>query len=179
MQPAERMAGTPREVPLISPQAIDWERALLRSASGGYALIYEVIPGVVAKVGFVEPEEASLQGKLAQRGWPLPVIGYAQATDLPPAITQAVCSEHGLRELPQDMIACSCGRPLSVLLMPEADPDVWAHFDAPTVARFIEQVSSYCFEEPGERRNAEERNVAVYRGRLVALDCGDPDAPCW
>lgn len=167
------------EAPPLSPETIDWKRALLRSTIGAYALIYEVAPGVVAKVGFVAAEESERQGRLAERGWALPVLGYAGDLDLPRFISKAVCAEHGLRELPEDMVACCCDSPLAVLLMPEADPAIWEYFDALTIAEFIEQVDAYCFEELGEQWDGEERNVAVYQGHLVALDFGDPEADCW
>jgi hypothetical protein len=164
--------------PPLSPQTIDWTQALLRSSIGAYGLVYEVAPGVMAKVGFILPEEAERQGRLAERGWALPVLGYAQDLDLPRFISKAVCAEHGLRELDEDMVACCCDAPLSVLLMPEADPAIWEHFDEAAVAAFIAQVDAYCSAELGADWDAEDRNVAVYQGRLVALDFGDPEAPC-
>ncbi len=124
-------------------------------------------------------EAEELQLRLAERGWALPVLGYAQDLQLPGSISKAFCAEHGLRELPEDMVACCCGWPLSVLLMLEADTVIRESFDALTIAEFIEQVSTYCIDELGEVWEAEERHVAVYQGHLVALDCGDPEADCW
>jgi len=38
------------------------------SAAGAYGVIYRVAPGLVAKVGFILPEEARLQQRLAACG---------------------------------------------------------------------------------------------------------------
>lgn len=164
---------------MLSPQTIDWGRAHLRSTIGSYALIYVVDPGIVAKVGFIEPEEVQVQRHLAECGWALPVLGYVQSLQLPQDVSHAFCAQHGLRELPQDMLCCCCGWLLSVLLMPEADPAIWSHFTAKEVYAFMEQVSDYCLRELDVIWDAEDRHVAVYQGSLVALDLGNPEADCW
>lgn len=85
----------------------------------------------------------------------------------------------GRRSLPENMIICCCGARLGVLLMPEADTAIWEQYDVLTIAEFLEEVSSYCYEELGHTWDATERNLAVYNGHLVALDFGDPEADCY
>jgi hypothetical protein len=177
----DRQRGTsdlrPEATP-VAPETIDWEGATLLSAAGAYGLIYRVAPGLVAKVGFVAPEEAHLQQRLAACGKALPVLGCAEDIPLPVMISRTFCARHGQRALPQDMIICCCGAPLSVLLMPEADTAIWETYDALTIAEFLEEVSSYCYEELGHTWDAAERNLAIYNGHLVALDFGDLEADC-
>jgi hypothetical protein len=163
----------------VVPEMIDWEHARLLSAAGAYGLIYRVAEGVVAKIGFIEPEEAAFQRLLAAAGKALPVLAYAETMCLPPKISRTFCARHGRRLLPKDMIVCCCGMSLGVLLMPEADTAIWETFDALTIAEFLEEVSSYCFEELGHIWDAEDRNLAIYDGQLVALDFGNPDANCY
>jgi hypothetical protein len=175
----QEAAGPHPGATAIAPETIDWERARLLSAAGAYGLIYRITDGLVAKVGFVEPEEAHLQQRLAVRGHALPVLGYAEDIDLPLTISRTFCARHGRRSLPKDMIICCCGARLGVLLMPEADTAIWDHFDSLSIAEFLEEVSAYCFEELERNWDASERNLAIYQGRLVALDFGDPEANCW
>src|SRR5713101_1288448 len=106
-----RPEGTP-----VAPETIDWEGARLLSAAGAYGLIYRVTPGLVAKVGFILPEEARLQQRLAACGQALPVLGYAENVALPLMISRTCCARHGRRSLPEDMIICCCGARLGVLL---------------------------------------------------------------
>jgi len=162
----------------VSINDIDWEQAKLLSAIGAYGLIYRVAPGLVVKVGFIEPEEAELQQRLAGLGKTLPVLAYVEACDVPQIISQTFCAQHGRRSLPKDMIICCCGSPLDVLLMPEADTAIWDHYDDLTIAEFLEEIDTFCFEQ-GVVWDVSERNLAMYSGRLVALDWGNPEAPCW
>ena len=87
----------------------------------------------------------------------------------------------GRRWLPKDMIicCCCCGARLGVLLMPEADTTIWETYDALTIAEFLEEVSTYCFEAFRHTWDEAERNLAIYNGHLVALDFGDPEANCY
>jgi hypothetical protein len=163
----------------ISPEPVDWEHATLLSANEAYGLIYRIAPNLVAKVGFILPEETDLQQRLAARGQALPVLEYALDVSLPLKISQMFCAKHGRRVLPEDMIICFYGAPLIVLLMPKTDTAIWDRFDALTIAEFMEEVSTYCFEELGHTWDAEERNLAIYQGHLVALDFGDPEADCY
>jgi hypothetical protein len=126
-------------------------------------VIYRVAPGLVAKVGFVESAEARLQQRLAACGKALPVFGYAENVALPLKISRTCCARHGRRWLPEDMIVCCCGMQLSVLFMPEADTAIWVRYDALPIAEFLEEVSSYCYEELGHTWDAAERNLAIYQ----------------
>ena len=65
----DRQRGTSSLRPEATPvtlETIDWEHAKLLSAAGAYGVIYRVAPGLVAKVGFILPEEARLQQCLPQ-----------------------------------------------------------------------------------------------------------------
>lgn len=180
MADRQQEAGSPQPaVTAISLETIDWEHATLLSAAGAYGLIYRVATNVVAKVGFILPEEADLQRRMAVRGQALPVLEYAEDVCLPLKISRAFCARHGRRVLPEDMIMCCCGARLGVLLMPEADTAVWDRFGALAIAEFLEEVDTYCFEELGHNWDAEERNLAIYQGHLIALDFGDKEADCY
>jgi len=172
-------SGFQPEATPVALETIDWEHARLLSAAGAYGLIYRVAPGLVAKVGFILPEEAHLQQRLATCGKALPVLGYAEDVSLPLMISRTCCARHGRRWLPEDMIICCCGARLGVLLMPEADTAIWEQYDMLTIAEFLEEVSTYCFEEFGHTWDVAERNLAIYNGHLVALDFGDPEADCY
>lgn len=174
MTDRQRKVETP-----VSLDPIDWEHVPLLSAAGAYGLIYRVVHGLVAKVGIIAREEADLQQHLAACGKALPVLGYAEDVSLPLTISRMFCAQHGRRALPKDMITCCCGMPLSVLLMPKADTAIWETFDALTIAEFLEETSSYCYEELGHVWDAEERNLAIYNGHLIALDFGDTEARCY
>ncbi len=137
------MPDRQRETSSLRPEAtpvtletIDWEHAKLLSAAGAYDLIYRVAPGLVAKVGFILPEEPHLQQRLAACGKALPVLGYAENVALPLTISRTFCARHGRRSLPEDMIICCCGARLGVLLMPEADTAIWERYDALTIAEW-------------------------------------------
>ena len=98
---------------------------------------------------------------------------------LPLEMSRTFCAKPGRRVLPKDMIICCCGIPLSVLLMPEADTAIWETYDVLTIAEFLEEVGTSCFEELGHAWDAEERNLAIFEDHLVALDFGDPEADCY
>ena len=70
----DRQRGTSSLRPEATPVAletIDWEHAKLLSAAGAYGVIYRVAPGLVAKVGFILPEEARrIARRFAMRSHP-------------------------------------------------------------------------------------------------------------
>ena len=172
------MSGVKDQKPPVSIKSISWDGAQLFSAMGSYALIYRVAPGVVAKVGLVERQEVELQQRVAETGRALPVWDYEERIAVPSSISETFCSEHGNRSLPDDMVSCSCGEPLSILLMPEANLAIWKHFDALSIAEFMEEVSTYCLEEFDFSWDCAERNLAIHQGHLVALDFGDAEEHC-
>jgi hypothetical protein len=100
---------------------IDWRQRKV-IGGGGLAVVYEVAPGVVAKVGDVQPEEAQAQRYFARQGQALPVWDYAEEVALPDEVSREVCAIHGERRsfLP-DGYGCTCGSAQAVLLMPKAD----------------------------------------------------------
>jgi hypothetical protein len=99
---------------------INWESPDLKPLNvGGYSVIYQVVPGLIAKAGLIEPEVVSAQHALAQRGLALPILDYEAVVATSQQVQQAVCSEHGIRLVVPN--GCRCDSPLSVLLMPEAE----------------------------------------------------------
>jgi hypothetical protein len=149
---------------------IDWRQRKL-IGGGGLAVIYEVAPGVVAKVGDVQPEEARAQRYFARQGQALPVWDYAEEVALPDEVSQEVCAIHGERSsfLP-DGYECTCGSAQAVLLMPKANV---AGVKAEEAQAFMAGFAQDCYEQLGRYWDARPANVARYQGRLVALDFGE------
>jgi hypothetical protein len=149
---------------------IDWsKRAPI--GMGGYAVVYRVAHGIVAKVGHIEPEEAEVQRHFARQALALPVLDYREAWPVPDLIDREVCPVHGLRrEILPEGYTCTCGSNHGVLLMPEADLSV-----DPTSTEyraFVMGFSRDCEQQLGHTWDARPANVACYRGDLVALDFG-------
>lgn len=66
---------------------INWKRRNILDG-GGYALIYEVAPGAVAKVGDVKPNEAWLQEYFAEKKQALPLLDYQPEIALPAEVSK-------------------------------------------------------------------------------------------
>jgi hypothetical protein len=154
---------------------IDWSECV-PAGMGGYAVVYRVAPGVVAKVGRIEPEEVAAQRHFARQGLALPVFDYRAGWPVPERIDREVCPLHGLRQEllpPAAGYACTCGWLVhDMLLMPEADA---APLDPTSIEyrAFVLGFSRDCEGQLGRLWDARPANVARYRGRLVALDFGE------
>ena len=152
---------------------IDWSKCE-PAGMGGYAVVYRVAPGVVAKVGRIEPEEAAAQRHFARQGLALPVLDYRAAWPAPERIDRELCPRHGLRqEILPEGYPCTCGTLAhDVLLMPETDA---APVDPTSIdcQAFVMGFSRDCEAQLGHLWDARPANVARYRGRLVALDFGE------
>ncbi|MCQ3972396.1 MAG: hypothetical protein DPW09_02995 [Anaerolineae bacterium] len=152
---------------------IDWSKRT-PVGMGGYAVVYRVAPGVVAKVGHIEPEEVAAQRHFAGQALALPVLDYREAWPVPDAIDREACPVHGLRRqiLPEGH-SCTCGSDHGVLLMPEADLSVDT-----TSAEYTAFVLGFlrdCLQQLGHCWDARPANVARYGGNLVALDFGEEE----
>jgi hypothetical protein len=154
---------------------IDWE-ARQRLGMGGFAVVYRVAPGVAAKVGqmgAIDPNEVEAQRYFARRFLALPVWDYQAGCHLPLAVNREVCPRHGVRrEILRPGQSCACGRPLDVLLMPEADP-TWVDTSSAEYRAFVMFFARDCQTQLGRAWDARPANVAYYQGRLVALDFGE------
>jgi hypothetical protein len=160
---------------------IDWsERAPI--GLGGYAVVYRVAPGIVAKVGHIGPEEAAAQRHFSGQALALPVLDYREACPelverawpLPDAIDREVCPVHGLRrEILPEGYTCTCGSNHAVLLMPEAELSVDP--TSPEYRAFVMGFSRDCEQQLGHFWDARPANVARYQGNLVALDFGEEE----
>ena len=158
-----------------SIDAIDWQHAT-RLSSGCCGVVYEVAPGIVAKVApRLDPTEAGIQVLLAQEGLALPVLSYAQQMWLPPAIRRAACSPHGLR--PWNDAPVRGPQPVDMLLMPRVErtcgDDDDELEDNDEVVVLAERVGQVCWQTAHRRWDCHPGNIAVYQGRYVALDFGD------
>lgn len=143
---------------------------------GGYSLVYR-LGSLAVKVGRIEPAEVAAQRHFAQVGLALPALLYRPQADLPLEVSYEVCPRHGLRRdiLPDGQV-CTCGQPADLLLMPIADPIPDAEDDSLLTRAFIAGVARDCERELKRLWDTRPANVARYRGRLVALDFGDPFA---
>lgn len=151
---------------------INWKQRNILDG-GGYALVYEVAPGVVAKVGDIKPNEAWLQQYYAEKKQALPVLDYQLEVALPAEVNKECCPLHGLRReiLPEQGYSCTCGKPQAVLLMPKAElPE---DLKSEEVRAFMMGFSKDCEQEFGFYWDARPKNVARYEGRWVALDFGE------
>ncbi|MHB8598386.1 MAG: hypothetical protein ACYDER_16405 [Ktedonobacteraceae bacterium] len=150
---------------------INWQHPLERINLGGHSVIYRPAPGIVAKIGLVEPEEAEAQQHMAQLGKALPVLDYHPLVRVAGQISRDMCSEHGVRPVMPD--TCSCGYAQSVLLMPEAARPIGV--DERVLETFMQEMRRVCKRELGLDWTITPRNVGVYKRRLVGLDFGIPE----
>lgn len=166
-----------RGQPLARIAEIEWDRRKIIDG-GGYALVYEVAPGVVAKVGNLEPDEVEAQEHFAAQGKALPVWDYKSMVDLPLEVSKEACPFHGARAdiLPfgpdDEDWACTCGELQAILLMPRAE-EVGQETSPEDLASFMEDVSTACWVELNRCWDLRPANVARYQGHLVALDFGE------
>jgi hypothetical protein len=139
---------------------------------GGYAVVFR-LHGLAVKVGRVAPQEADYQRLFAARGLALPVLACYPALDgLPEPVRREVCPLHGVRrEIMPAPAPCRCNEPPAALLMPLTDAN--ATIEADDLRAFIMGFSREA-EQAGLFWDARPSNVARYRGRLVALDFGEP-----
>jgi hypothetical protein len=155
--------------------AIHW-RHRVPIGMGGYAMVYHVAPGLVAKVGRIDLEEVEVQRDFATCGHALPVYDYRAQVDLPQIVTREVCPRHGpRRDILPDGQDCLCGEWLDVLLMPEADV---TEIDStnPVIKAFMDAITAECLTRHERAWDARPSNVAWYHDRLVALDFGEESA---
>ncbi len=160
---------------------VDWA-ATSWLAAGGYAQIYQLDsqPAVVAKVGLVTLAERDRQERLANQGLALPVIDYGARVMCPKGLGynpthEDVCAAHGTPFRDDAGRWCGCQSAYDILLMPLAtpvvDPQTYRNQLAPPfawedVAAFERRVQDML----GGTWDAGDWNIAVYEGRLVALD---------
>ena len=161
--------------PSLSVDSIDWdERQALDG--GGFTVVYQVAPGIVAKVGDVRPEEVNAQRHFAAKCKALPVLDYQEIIWLPDDVCEEVCPVHGLRSnIVADGLDCTCSEPQAVLLMPLAEP-AWEDAKTPEGQAFMAEIAGECWEELGLLWDERPGNLAHYQGHLVALDFGEEDA---
>ena len=155
---------------------VNWESPELQPvAAGGYSVIYSVVPGLIAKVGLIEPGEVEAQRVLAQRGLALPVLDFIATHETSAAVRKDVCSVHGMRPVVEN--TCTCYQPVGVLFMPEAYGI--EGFDKKEIEQFMVKVAALCYSQFDRLWDMKEQNLASYNGHLVALDFGDPEREDW
>jgi len=150
---------------------INWQHPFERINLGGYSVIYRPAPGIVAKIGLVEPDEVVAQQHMAQLEKALPVLDYHPLVKVAAQISRDMCSEHGVRPVIRG--ACGCGFAQSVLLMPEAARPIGV--DEQVLETFMQEMRRVCERELGLDWTITPRNVGVYKRRLVGLDFGTPE----
>jgi hypothetical protein len=153
---------------------INWKRRKIIDG-GGFALVYQVAPGVVAKVGQIGQKEVQAQRHFARQQQALPVLDYQPEAELPARVSREVCPIHGPRKkiLPEDGYICTCNSPQAVLLMPLAESTKGVSSDE--IRAFLMGFSRDCEQQRGHYWDARPANVARYQGRLIALDFGEEE----
>lgn len=165
------------EIPFPKIKFINWK---LRDpiGMGGLAVVYRVSPGVVAKVGRIDPKEAEAQDYFARRLKAVPVWDFQEDWKCPQTVAKEVCPVHGLRPeagiLDPDQHFCTCYGGQDILLMPEAD-DAWIDPQSVEFEAFKLGFLRECEQELGRCWDARPANVARYLGNLVALDFGEEE----
>lgn len=149
--------------------------------NGAYRAVYRVAPGLVVKIGLIDPDEVDAQHHLAAQARALPVLGYDEVPELPNWLERhacALCSSRDAGVQPNDggnlsdYYTCSCGMQ-SAVLMPEAVPVAMGDSSPDDeIAAFMREIKAICLEELDRPWDAAARHVARYQGRLVALDFG-------
>jgi hypothetical protein len=169
---ARRRAEAPDRI-----EAIRWRGAAL-IGMGGFAVVFRVAPGRVAKVGRIEPEEVSGQRAAHAAGLGLEVLDFAPELTIPARVSRAFCPRHGPRHtiLPNDVCYCACGARLAVLLMPEAG-EPGADYESTEVVQVRQQLHAWAASAGGLW---DDRPANLARdpnsGRLIGLDFGDEQA---
>lgn len=150
-------------------EAIDWSqrRYLLH---GGHSILYEIMLGVVAKIGGIKPSEIDIQRCLSDKAKALPVLDVAERIELPADIRRDFCMQHGVAGHP--VSRCTCGpeyaaRRFDVLVMPHAESA--DSFPAEERQRFVDEVSRVCYEKFNLFWGSD---VMAYQGHLVGVDFG-------
>ncbi len=160
---------------LMKAHLINWfssEISLIEPS--GYGVVYSVFRGFVAKAGLIEPEEAAAQREMANLGYALPVLDFAEDQELSSKIRREICSVHGVRRVVPNV--CQCNWLHSVILMPHAQNV--KGFTLEQIDSFIETVADEAWKR-GILWEGDYRNVASFQGKLVALDFGDPEREDW
>jgi PRTRC genetic system protein C len=168
---APAAAQPPASTLTLFPDDTAWrDRTIL--GMGGYAVVYGFNDAAL-KVGRIAPQEADYQRHFAAQGLALPVLAYTPDLDLPAAISREICPVHGVRQeiLPPNHAPCSCDTPQAALLMPVTDAD--ARIEPDDLRAFMMGFSRDA-EQAGLFWDVRPANVARYRGRLVAIDFGEP-----
>lgn len=153
---------------------INWKRRKI-IGGGGFALVYQVAAGVVAKVGQIGQKEVEAQRHFARQQQALPILDYQAEVELPDRVSREVCPLHGPRKkiLPEDGYSCTCNTPQAVLLMPLAESTEGVSSDE--ISAFLMGFSRDCERQLGHYWDARPANVARYQGRLIALDFGEEE----
>jgi hypothetical protein len=150
---------------------IDWRKRVFLTG-GGFANIYRVAPGFVAKVGSVSDEEYHLQRAAAAAGLAIPPADYTAEAALPGAVSREVCPVHGKRRrIVPCGCDCACQGVVAVLLMPEAKEPAQERITE-EVDRLFDSLETAGVWWPDPR----PANVLSYQGRVVACDFGRADA---
>jgi hypothetical protein len=152
---------------------INWAQATLIGV-GGFAVVYRVAPGLVAKVGRISPEEHDAQWVAHAGGLAMAVIDYGLEWPVPAHVRHAFCPRHGPRNaiLPTDVDYCAChASGLDVLLMAEADCDLDHH--SAEAGRAREAIAALC-HSLGRIWDDRPANLArdPASGHVVGLDFG-------
>jgi len=171
-------ASSWKELPFPKIKSIDWKSRGDPIGMGGLAVVYRLSPGIVAKVGRIDPGEAQAQDFFARHLKAVPVWDYQENLECPRSVAKEVCPVHGIRPkegiIDPDQHMCTCYGSQDVLLMPEADTP-WIDTKSEEYQAFMLGFLKECHQELDRCWDARPSNVAKYLGNLVALDFGEEE----
>jgi len=140
--------------------------------AGGYGVVYEVMPGLVVKVGLIADEEVEAQQRMAGVGKSVPVHAFAHGIYLPENICRNLCGVHGFRTVSG---GCSCHeRRHDVLMMPKAEPAFSAGYTPAQVKAFLDEILLLSSQILGRSWALDEEAVMDFEGHLIVVDFGIP-----
>lgn len=151
---------------------IDWTKAH-RIGMGGYATVFEIASGYVAKVGNIHSREVAFQRWGAEKGYGLPVCDYREDVAVPDEISEQCCPVHGPRQAIVLLEDCACGSPQDVLVMPKAISLSRKQARSRRAEEFQRKVADEAFSERQGCLDVRPANLMSWRGKMVIIDWGE------
>lgn len=161
--------------PPLTIAQINWRRRVYIDGRG-FANVYRVAKGIVAKVGAVREDEAQEQIKAANLGKAIPVLEYREQVEVPAIVAREACPKHGKRK---NIVACgadcTCDEAPDILLMPEAEALKGVDRAHGNLDQVVDQLSNFFDDNDVLWSDPKPDNLLRWNGEIVACDFGRPD----